>query len=226
MLSSVQRVGYVQRVDPVLKLVLVMLAIIAGAYASLSMKSIFTGVPEMAAFGVGTAFLAAGAFVARRVLRRTDESNPWRRGLVICRTLPVSYRCLGAAGVLGAFLFYDRFMDGDAKNYHLFTFVAPIMISTLLFDFKPGLFAVATSAFAVNLFLIPPVGRFGFGTVRDVFNFALFVFCATLLAIAIQRVVDWRVAARDEPRREPGKDAGKDIDFYQMFGVRRGGEPR
>ena len=192
------------------------MAVMLGAYASVSMQIAFLGVPDVLAFVAGTLALATGAFLARRIMRRSAETNTWRRALLLCRRLPLQYRCAGAAGILAGFLLFDRFFDGNPADYRLFSFVAPVMISTVLFDLKPGLFAVAASSLAVQIFFISPRFGPGFFARREVFDLTVFVVCASLLAFAIQRVVDWRSA--------PAARSGVKADLYKLLGVRRDGE--
>lgn len=204
-----------ERVERVPRLELVTAAVIAGAYASLSMKAVFLGVPDDVALVAGYLVLAAGAFLARRILRRSPESNRLRRALVLCRRLPLPHRCAGGVGILAAFLLFDRFFDGNPLDYRLFSFVAPVMISTVLFDLRPGMFAVAASSLAVEVFLISPQFGAGFLARRGVIDLVGFVACASLLAFAIQRVVDWRGAPAPRPKKE--------VDLYRLFGVPRAG---
>ena len=133
------------------------LAVLFGAYVALLFilgihwTSIYDDLTASVALVGGLAFLA------RRTIRRVDPKNDFRRLLRICRNLPLAARVPGAIGLVIVALCCDRYLDGAPADYRLSSFVIPVLVSIVVFDLKPGLFAVGASALAVNFLVIPPL---------------------------------------------------------------------
>jgi hypothetical protein len=163
-----------------------------GGVAVAIVNFLVMDLPEYVDSLTGIAILWIAAIVARRLLRRARPTNRLRRALLMCRGMPLRYQSVGALGVLALFLVFDRFLDGDPGHYRLFSFMAPVMVSTVLFNLKPGMFAVATSTIAFNVYFLT-LGNLPFtGMINTWSDTAGFCVVCTFMAIGLHVLIDGR----------------------------------
>ncbi len=170
-----------------------------GVCVAVTLKYGLSDAPELIDCLIGVVVISVAAFFARRSVRKIDEDSPYRKAIFLCRHLSSSNRFIGTMGILLAFLGVDHYLDSDPDHYHLFTFVGPIMVSTILFDLKPGLFAVALSSIAVDYLLISPGGDFAIHTRHEAAKLVIFAIAATAIAIALQFIMDWGWVRKKRP---------------------------
>ena len=206
-------------VKPSVQFVLLALAIGVGGVAASSIQGLLGLLPDLASCAIGAAALMLGAHGVRRYLRGLDVIHPYRRAIKICRTLPLEQRCIGAVALLVWFLLFDRFLDGDPAHFRLFSFVAPILIASALFDLKPGLAAMTASALIFDFFIVPPFGSFVVQTINDALQLAGFAGLAFAAALAGRIAFD---SLRHDGKSKPDlpRTPSGETDLYRLFNVK------
>ncbi len=136
---------------------------------------------------LGVALTAIGAVGARQALLREGRKTLVGKFLCACRGLPLATRITAALGLFVIALLFDRYLDGDPRDYRLATFILPIMVGVILFDIKAALSVILASAVAIDYFLIPPIHEFTPARLSDGMDLAIYIGVCFQISLAVER---------------------------------------
>ncbi len=174
------------------------LAVTSGAYIALLFAlstHLASRYDEVAASVV---MVSGSAILARLAVKRVSPDNDFRKMISICRNLPLQARVFGALGLVVTALIFDRYLDGSPETYRLSSFVIPVMVSIVMFDLRPGLFAVGASALALDLLIVTPTRGIDPLNWLESIDGATVIFLLAAASLVIDKISRDRAARREK----------------------------